>query len=245
MNPTIDLLKSHRSIRKFTDDPISADTLNQLIEAGQAAATSSFVQSVSVIRVTNPASRSVLAEVAGGQRYIETCAEFLVICADMKRNEQLAIKHGTTPKTGFTEHFVIAAVDAGLFAQNLVTAAESAGLGVCYIGALRNNPQRVSELLQLPELVCPMFGLCLGYPAQDPEVKPRMPLSLVMHQEQYQTEIDESTLQDYDEIVREYYATRAGGNKSQGWSEQMATFFSKESRPHMLEYLRSKGFVMN
>ena len=245
MNPTIDLIKSHRSIRKFTEESISPDTLQQLIEAGQAAATSSFVQSVSVIRVSEPTTRSALAEVAGGQRYVETCAEFLVICADMKRNEQLAIKHGTTPKTGFTEHFVISAVDAGLFAQNLVTAAESAGLGVCYIGALRNDPQTVSDLLRLPELVCPLFGLCLGYPAQDPEVKPRMPISMVMHQEHYQSNIDENTLQNYDNTVVHYYATRTGGTKSQGWSEQMATFFSKESRPHMLKFLRGKGFVKN
>ena len=245
MNPTIDLINKHRSIRKFTDQPIPQHTLQQLITAGQAAATSSFVQSVSVIQVTNSATRSALAEVAGGQQYVETCAEFLVICADMKRNEQLAVKHGATPKTGFTEHFLIAAIDAGLFAQNLVTAAESLDLGVCYIGALRNNPQRVSELLQLPDLVCPLFGLCLGYPAQNPEVKPRMPMSMVLHQDQYNTQIDEQTLQDYDATVQHYYTTRTGNNKSQGWSEQMATFFGKESRPHMLAWLNSRGFVNN
>ncbi len=243
MNPTIELLKKHRSIRKFNEEPVSESTLQQLIEAGQAAATSSFVQSVSVIRITNTETRTQLATVAGGQQYVETCAEFLVICADMKRNEQLSIKQGSTPKTGFTEHFLIAAIDAGLFAQNLVTAAESSGLGVCYIGALRNDPQTVSELLKLPDLVCPLFGLCIGYPAQDPEVKPRMPLSMILHQEHYDAEINDHTLNDYDSIVRHYYATRTGGKKSQAWSEQMATFFGKESRPHMLEYLHHQGFA--
>jgi len=244
MNDTIQLMQSHRSIRKFSDKPIAPELLEQLIKSGQAAATSSFVQSVSVIRVTSEDIRQSLAEVAGGQQYVVSCAEFLVICADMQRNKSLALNHGSDPMTGFTEHFVIAAVDAGLFAQNLVVAAESSGLGICYIGALRNNPSRVSEILELPDLVVPLFGLCLGYPTQDPEVKPRMPVPMMMHENTYNSDIDEQSLATYDATVREYYATRTGNQKSQGWSEQMAGFFGKEARPHMLEFLQSRGFLL-
>ena len=64
-----------------------------------------------------------------------------------------------------TEHFIIATVDVALSAQTTVIAAESMGLGICYIGALRNNPAEVSELLALPEHVYPVFGLCIGHPA--------------------------------------------------------------------------------
>ena len=86
MNPTIDLLNSHRSIRRFTDVPVPANTLTTIITAAQAAASSSFLQGVTIIRVTDPDKRAALREVAGGQRYVEEAPEFLVFCADLGRS---------------------------------------------------------------------------------------------------------------------------------------------------------------
>ncbi len=85
MNPTIELMKSHRSIRQFTEQRIPRETLLELIRAGQAAATSSHVQAYSVIHVKNPSNRERIAELAGGQDYIVSCSDFLMFCADMKR----------------------------------------------------------------------------------------------------------------------------------------------------------------
>ena len=140
MNQTIDLLTSHRSIRKFTDEPVDPALLTRLVEAAQASASSSFLQGVTIIRLTDPGKRVALRDVAGGQAYVETAPEFLVFCADLSRPMRCCRQHGGTPAEGLTEQFVIATVDAALYAQNLVIAAESAGLGICYIGALRNNP---------------------------------------------------------------------------------------------------------
>lgn len=78
MNSTIDLLKSHRSIRVFKDQPIAQETINELVEAGQAAATSSFIQACTVIQVNDPEKRQQLATMAGGQSYVETAPTFLV-----------------------------------------------------------------------------------------------------------------------------------------------------------------------
>ena len=150
MSSVIDLLKSHRSIRKFRPVPIAAELLQSLFEAGQAAATSSFLQGSTIIRVTDPANRSKLAELAGNQKYVETAAEFLVFCADLKRAGNYCDAYGKPFEGDFTEHFIIATVDVALMAQSLVAAAESVDLGICYIGGLRNNPGPVSELLQLP-----------------------------------------------------------------------------------------------
>ena len=114
---TIELLKSHRSIRKFTAKPIAKSLLRELISAGQSAATSSNLQGVSVIRVSNPQTRQRLAELAGGQRYIEQAAEFLVFCADPPRSGWCCAQHGQAMAEGMTEHFIIATVDVALFAQ--------------------------------------------------------------------------------------------------------------------------------
>ncbi len=243
MNPTIDLLNAHRSIRKFTKQPLAEGLLETLCTAAQSAATSSFLQGCTVIRVTDEESRKTLARCAGGQAYVETAAEFLVLCADLKRAGNYCEKYGKPFEGDFTEQFIIATVDVALFAQNLVIAAESVGLGICYIGGLRNNPQEVAELLALPKGVYPVFGLCLGYPDQNPEVKPRLPLPVVLKQERYNEDGDADAIADYDERIREYYATRTGGGHGISWSEQVATLLSEKSRPHMRDFLAGQGFL--
>jgi nitroreductase len=152
--------------------------------------------------------------------------------------------HGGVPTQGFTEQFIISTVDAALYAQNVVIAAESAGLGICYIGAVRNDPAQVTALLNLPKNVYPVFGLCLGYPDQNPEPKPRLPISVVLKENSYDSNEEDSQIKDYDEVVRAYYAMRSGNPKSQSWSEQMKGLLEKESRPHMRNYLTQQGFEM-
>ncbi|MEZ5491610.1 MAG: oxygen-insensitive NADPH nitroreductase [Gammaproteobacteria bacterium] len=242
MSSVIELLKSHRSIRKFTSQPIEETLFRQLIEAGQAAATSSFLQGSTVIRVRESAARSQLARLAGNQPYVESAAEFLVFCADLKRAGNYCHQYGKPFEGDYTEHFIIATVDASLMAQSLVTAAESVGLGICYIGGIRNNPREVSDLLQLPRGVYPVFGLCLGYPDQNPEVKPRLPQSVIVKEDVYNEVGDAEAIADYDETVREYYRTRTGGGHGISWSEQVATLLSEKSRPHMKAFLAEQGF---
>ncbi len=244
MNDTIKLLQSHRSIRKFKDEPLEQDVLDTIIASGQAAATSSNVQAVSVIQVNDTAARASLSELAGGQGYVNTASAFFVFCADLHRASQACVMQGGEFASGMTEHFIIATVDVALFAQNCAVAAESLGLGICYIGGLRNNPAGVSELLSLPDNVYPVFGFCVGHPDQDPEVKPRMPLAGVLKQDTYSDADHAEHIGNYDATVREYYKTRTGGKKDSCWSEEMKALVGKESRPHMREFLLSKGFSL-
>lgn len=244
MNAVIDLLKSHRSIRKFTDQSVDQTTVEALVEAGQAAATSSFIQACTVIQVSNSETREKLAACAGGQAYVASAPVFLVFCADMKRHQLACDMHDAQMQSGFTEQFITASLDCGLFAQNLVVAAESLGLGIVYIGGLRNNIAEVAELLELPDLVYPVFGMCLGYPDQNPEVKPRLPVNVVLKQEVYDDTGDQEHIAAYDSHVREYYRTRTGGGKDMTWSEQISGMLVKESRPHMLPFLQERGFLL-
>ena len=244
MNETIRLLRSHRSIRKYTDQPVDQHLVESLIEAGQSAATSSFIQACTVIQVNNPESREKLFEATAGQIYVKKAPVFLVFCADMQRHKLACEMHNSSMLSGFTEQFLTASVDCALFAQNVLVAAESMGLGGCYIGAIRNNIEDVDNLLGLPELVYPVFGMCLGYPAQDPELKPRFPLQVILKQEKYDDSGDKELIEKYDESVRVYYKTRTGGIKDNSWSEQISDMLIREARPHMFEFLKSKGFIL-
>ncbi|MDM5129632.1 oxygen-insensitive NADPH nitroreductase [Aeromonas piscicola] len=238
MNPTIDLILAHRSIRQFTPEPITPSQLDQILSAAQSASSSSFLQANSIIRVTDMALRARLAELAGHQAYVAEAAEFLMFCADYHRHAQIV----PDAQTGFVEQLLIGAIDGALMAQNALLAAQSLGLGGVYIGGIRNNPVAVSEALGLPRQVIPLFGLCLGHPAQAPEQKPRLPRALVVHENRYQAELDRPLLAQYDQQIEAYYQARSSNNKQQTWSSQIRGILGKESRPFMQEFLQSKGF---
>lgn len=243
MNLTIETLLKHRSIRKFKDQAVSDDVLSMLVQCGQAAATSSNVQAVTAIHVTQLDTREAMAQLAGGQPYVASAGAFLVYCADLRRPMNACDSQGGEFSAGMTEHFLIASIDVALAAQTTVVAAESMGLGICYIGGLRNKPAEVAELLQLPQQVYPVFGLCLGYPAQDPEVKPRLPVEAVLMKDVYDESKQAALVEQYDAQLREYYKTRTGGNKNSSWSEEMKVLVGKESRPHMKGFLADQGFA--
>jgi nitroreductase len=244
MNPVMQLLRSHRSIRKFGDKAVDDSSVQEIVACGQAAATSSNVQATTVIHVRDTEVRSEIARLAGDQPYVVTAGAFLVFCADLDRARRACELQGGAFVAGMTEHFIIATVDVALFAQNCAIAAESMGLGICYIGGIRNDPERVSVLLDLPEQVYPVFGFCIGYPAQDPEVKPRLPLSVVLKEGRYQRGDDTAGMRAYDEALRKYYRTRTGGTKDSCWTQEMKMLLGKESRPHMRGFLKARGFSM-
>jgi len=147
MNDIIQLLQSHRSIRKFSNTPVTPEQLDAILGSAQMASTSSNMQAYSVISVTDMALRQQLAVLAGNQAYVSECPLFLVWCADLHRFAQAVHRHADTPVSGNAENFLVATVDAALAAQNAAVAAESLGLGVVYIGGIRNNPAEVSQLL--------------------------------------------------------------------------------------------------
>jgi nitroreductase len=233
----ITLMQEHRSIRKYTDKPISEGDLHEIIKAAQSAATSSHLQCVSVVRVTDKVKREKLVEYTNGQQYVGAATEFLVFCADFHRYEEMF----EAPKLGYTEQLLLGAVDAALMGQNAMLAAESYGLGAVFIGAIRNYPDKVIELLELPMHVFPLFGLCLGYPDQDPEVKPRMPMSMMLHESSYKP-LNKDTLASYDKDVSDYYCARSSNNKSTTWSQAMEEKVLQEARPFIMKALNDQGF---
>lgn len=237
----IRLMQRHRSVRRYRGEPIGAGLLLELIRAGQGAASSSFIQAYSVVRVTQAAARSAIARAAGDQTWIEQAAEFLIFCADLRRVEAACQSQGVGPLEGWTEHSLAAVVDTALMAQNCLLAAESVGLGGVFIGGLRNEPAVVAETLGLPELVVPLFGLCLGWPAEDPQVKPRLPLALILHQDTYR-DPDPGVLADYDRTMAGYYAERSSRLRGRDWSNTTAKAVQGKKREHLLPFLRRFGF---
>lgn len=238
MTPTIDLLRAHRSIRAFTDQPISDEQREAIIAAAQSASTSSFLQCTSIIRVTDKALREQLVTLTGGQHYVAQAAEFWVFCADFQRNLQICPE----AQLGLAEQLLLGCVDTAIMGQNAMVAAESLGLGGVYIGGIRNSIEQVTELLDLPQHVLPLFGMCLGWPQQEPDIKPRMPASMLVHENRYQP-LDRQQLDAYDRELEAYYQQRDSNQRSDNFSNHIRRTIVRESRPFILDYLHKQGWA--
>jgi len=240
----IGVMLDHRSVRDFLPDPVPAGTLETLIAAAQSAATSSNMQTWSAVVVADPAKRKVLAEIAGNQKHIERCPLYLVFLADLSRNDRLSqAEKADFECLPWLETFLVASIDAALAAQNAVVAAQSLGLRTVYIGAMRNDPLRVAELLDLPSKCFAVFGLCVGYadPASKSEVKPRLPQSTVLHRERYDTAPEARDRPVYDAEMAKFSArhelqattwtarmlNRLGPLKSMNGRERLRGFLNK------------------
>ncbi|MBN9265600.1 MAG: NADPH-dependent oxidoreductase [Hyphomicrobium sp.] len=248
-NDVIASLMGHRSVRGYQTTPPPPGTLEILIAAAQSAATSSNLQTWSVMEVTDPEKRKVLAEVANGQKHIIECPIFLVFIADLSRNERLGKAEGATLEVlPYLDAFLVASIDAAMAAQNAVIAAESLGLSTVYIGALRNNVTRVAELLELPSGAGPVFGLCIGYakPESAGEVKPRLPQEVVLHHDRYSTAGETEARATYDKRLEAF--SRRHEMAAYTWTQRvinrMAKLNALTGRDRMKDAFKALGFPL-
>lgn len=243
MNNTIETILNHRSIRKFKDQPLSNEEIHTLVSAAQHASTSSFVMAYTIIGVTDPEIKAELRKVSG-QKWVENNGHLFVFCGDLHRVQDRIDEQDAGDlqlNLESTEQFIVTIVDASLAAENMAVAAESLGMGICFLGSLRNDINRVNELLQLPDHVIPLFGLAVGYPNHDPEVKPRMPFEAVYHENKYKPIEEQSKVLDqYDEELKAYYENRSFNQKLDTWSKQMTRKYRTATRMDVGPYVQAK-----
>lgn len=221
-NDALALMLDHRSVRGYKSDPVPKGTLESMIAAAQSAATSSNLQTWSVVAVNNRETRAEFAKIANNQKHIEQCPLFLCWIADLSRMERLGQQENVSLEIlPYLETYLVAAIDAALAAQNAVLAAESLGLSTVYIGAMRNNIVRVAELLKLPSRAMCVFGLCVGYAADNVTnaVKPRLPQTAILHHETYSGARDKELRAAYDAELSIY--SREQEMSQYSWTERV------------------------
>lgn len=217
VNETIATMMNHRSVRAYTDQPIPANALELMMAAAQSASTSSNLQTWSVVAVTDPESKERLSQFAGNQAWIRNCPVFLVWLADLARMESLGQKRNLpTEGLNYVEMLMMSTIDSALAAQNAAIAAESLGLGVVYIGGIRNQPEEVAKELGLPPKIFATFGMCLGYPEPTKlsGIRPRLAQSAILHHEKYDPTVFEAAASAYNVVMDEFF--KAHSMKPQG-----------------------------
>jgi nitroreductase len=245
MNETIKKQLSHRSIREFSDRAVPRDVLDTLLAVINRTATSSGMQQFSIIRVTDAEARRRIALICH-QDYVNRLPELFIFVADCHRNANIAREQGFDgPGIRDMDRFFQGFTDACLAAQNLTNAIESLGMGAVYFGSILNDPEELIDILGLPGLTFPVLGVGFGYPAQDPQLKPRLDVSFKVFENRYKSfDNYREVIADYDKEMQTYYDLRDNGRRSDTFSEQVVKRSGavREKRGLMLNVARKQGF---
>jgi nitroreductase len=188
----IDEMLLHRSIRKFKDIPVHPNKIENILNAGIRASTTGNMQVYSVIVTQDTEVKKKLWEIHFKQNMVLQAPVVFTFCADFNRFNKWCRYNDAEPGYDNFLSFFTAAIDALLVAQNVSVAAESYGLGICYLGTATYNADKLIELFELPAGVVPVASVVIGYPDEEPRQTDRLPVEAVVHYEKYQDYSKES-----------------------------------------------------
>ena len=195
----LDIIFSHRTIRKYKKQNIDSKLLKTILEAGTKASNTGNMQVYSIIVTTNEDIKASLSPTHFNQSMVREAPVVLTFCADFNRFNKWCLQRKAQPGYDNFLSFMTASIDALLVAQNVCIAAEANGLGICYLGTVIYNADKIIEILKLPKGVVPVATVTLGYPDENPELTDRLPLEAIIHEEFYH----DYTTKDIDKFYSE------------------------------------------
>ena len=247
-------LLNRRVIRKYKTGPISEQTMALLLSAAQSAPTKSNLQQYSIVIIRDPEVRNTVAELVPSMPWVKNAPVIAIFLGDVRRIRKLAEIRGHTYQNNNADTFMNAAVDAALAMQCFITAADHLGLGTCPISYVRNRIDDLAEILDLPDGVFPISGLCVGYPDDAGYVSMRLPQKVVVHQDLYNDDNLETDIKDYDDRnhkrfaltpTKQRHTDKYGVLEKCTWSENVARQLSLPERAGFADYLKRKGINLD
>jgi nitroreductase len=247
----MEVLKYRKSIRKYTSDPIDDRLLSELLEVACRASTTGNMQLYSIVVTRDEQMKTELSPLHFNQPMIKQAPVVLTFCADYNRYAKWCEQRNTDPGCDNFQAFVTAAIDALLVAQTFCVAAESKGLGICYIGTTTYTAKAICQTLDLPRLVVPLATVTVGYPDMSPDQVERLPLEAVVHQERYSdySEADINRLYADKESLpanQKFVEENGKENLAQVFAEVRYTKANLERFSlELLDAIREQGFLIN
>lgn len=197
----IEQLLAHKTIRKYKNTQVGEATIDKILQAGCRASTTGNMQLYSIIITRDEAGKKTLAPCHFNQPMVLNAPVVLTFCADFNRFNKWCKLSNAEPGYDNFLSFVTAAIDALLVAQNVTVAAESEGLGVCYLGTTTYLAARIIDILKLPMGVVPVTTLTIGWPDENPDQMDRLPMNAIVHHEVYNDYSDDKIISAYLEKV--------------------------------------------
>ncbi len=242
---------AHRSHRQYLPRPITSELLRTLCACALSAPSKSDLQQCDIIVISDTTIRKSIASRIPDMPWIEEAPAFLVFAANGGRLQTISKLRGKPFPNNHLDLLFNATVDAALVLATFIRAAEAVGLGCCPISAIRDHCQTVSNLLQLPELVIPVAGVCVGWPAQRGEINPRLSLRTTVVENNYLPRDLAGEVEAYDRrraklraYNRQRNVDRWGTTSVYGWSEDKARQYAEPMRSDFGSFVRRKGFCL-
>ncbi len=234
-------LLSHRSHRAYVNRKVDEKLLRLLLACALSSPSKSDLQQADIIHVRDSNKRIAFADLIPSMPWIRKAPVFLIFCGNGRRIRQVSALRGETFANDHLDAFFNAAVDAAMVMSTFINAAEAAGLGCCPISAVRNHCKAVNELLELPPLVFPVAGMCVGYPENEGRLSQRLPLEVTTHTDVFK----EAKLEDKIEAYDQRRAAAMPASDRYFWSEAKAKQYSEPQRTGFGAYIRKKGFNLS
>jgi FMN reductase [NAD(P)H] len=245
-------IAGHRVHRRFLPRPVEPALLRLLCACALSAPSKSDLQQADILVVRDQSKQRAITDLIPDMPWIADAPAFLVFLADASRLPQIARLRGKPFPNDHLDLFFNAAVDSAIVLATFMRAAAAVGLGCCPISAIRDRPDVVSDLLALPPRVIPTAGLCVGWPAEEGDVTPRLGLATTLHEDRYGTGDLAQQIDAYDrrrEQQRPYRRQRNperwGESSSYGWSEDKARQYAEPLRADFGAFVRAKGFRLD
>lgn len=235
-----DYFSIRRTIRKFKDEPVSGELMDSILEKAMRAPTCGNMQLYSVIETRDPEKKALLLPTHFNQPAAVGAPVLLTVCADFNRFTRWCRLNGADAAFDNFLSFMNAVEDAVIFAQQILSVAESEGLGVCWLGTTLFSARATSELLNLPELTVPVAGLAIGWPDEAPQQCERLALDTIRHRETYRQDSDEDIRRQFK--VKEEFPMNSGFAAENG-KENLAQVFAEVRYPRSLNEPLSEVFL--
>ncbi len=242
-------LAGRSSNRRYLPKPVEPALVRLLCAAALCAPSKSDLQQADIVVVTDPAKRAAIEGWLPENPWVKGAPVLLVICANNARQRAIHTLRGHDYANDHLDPFFNASFDAGILLGTMIVAAEAMGLATCPISAIRDEAQKVSDLLGLPPHVFPCAGLALGWPDGKAPMSPRLPLSLTVHENTHAGTDVAAGIAAYDarrEAIRPFPkqrdVARFGEVHPYGWSEDKARQYASPQRPGFGAFIRARGF---
>jgi len=181
------LLKAHRSIRQFEDRAVDSELIDRILEESlQGSSSSGNLNMVSVIKTLDTVRKAHLYELHFEQPMVLKAPLVLTFCADTYRTRQWLVQRGARLNFGNLLSYHVASFDAIILSQTVALALESYGMGICYMGTTLHSMQEISDFLECPDHCVPVTSIVVGWPAEQPSQRDRLPGKAWIHNERYQ-----------------------------------------------------------
>ena len=249
MSGVAELLRiaSHVSHRAWSTAPVPPALVKLLAACALSAPSKSFLQQADLIDVRDPARRAAIHALVPNMPWMADAPALLIFCANGRRFKRLFERRAQAFANDHLDSFFNPTVDAALVMMNFIHAASAAGLVSCPISMIRNKPDLLAQVLELPERVVPVAGLCIGYPSQQRRVNPRLALDATFHVDCVGKPEDDAAVDDFD---RRYVAARAavlppGAAPPRRWSDERTEQYASSQRANWGSFVRSMDFDLS